>query len=118
VPKRSIRERLQPGRGADAGSSHSLGGARGRRAQAESRERPHGEQMDEECVRGSTDYLRDQRKRDPEFRARTFVAKVRGYLALPAPWTMVWALEGSLGAEGRAGYPFLSGVSGVRKGFP
>jgi hypothetical protein len=74
--------------------------------------------MDEECVRGSTDYLRDQRKRDPEFRARTFVAKVRGYLALPAPWTMVWALEGSLGAEGRAGYPFLSGVSGVRKGFP
>lgn len=30
--------------GADAGSSHPLGGARGRRAQAESRERPHGEQ--------------------------------------------------------------------------
>lgn len=67
---------------------------------------------------GSTEYPRDQRKRDPEFRARTFVAKVRGYLALPFPWTMVWALEGSRGAEGRARHPFLSGVCGVQKGFP
>ncbi|XP_006243366.1 sorting nexin-22 isoform X1 [Rattus norvegicus] len=32
--------------------------------------------MDEEYVRGSPEYPRDQRKRDPEFRARTFVAKV------------------------------------------
>lgn len=56
--------------------------------------------MDEEYVRGSPEYPRDQRKRDPEFRARTFVAKVLGYLALPVPWTMVWALEGSVEQRG------------------
>lgn len=39
----------------------------------------------ESACGGSTEYPRDGRKRDPEFRAGTFVAKVRGLLGFASP---------------------------------
>lgn len=68
---------------------------------------------------GSTEYTRDQRKRDPEFRARIFVAKVRGYLALRrslGQWSGL--LRGRVEQRGGPFTLFFQVCVGFRRGFP